>query len=122
MKVLALVVALLSAVFPALSSRSQTYEDSANAIAPGCRAIANNIQKPTLEESLQAPKCVAMVSTLRNVGKMFIASYRYCVPQEAINAQAVKVVVAYLDRIPTRTHEPFLWLAIEALREAWPCR
>jgi hypothetical protein len=33
----------------------------------------------------------------------------------------VRVVVAYIEARPARVHEDFRNLALEALREAWPC-
>jgi hypothetical protein len=36
--------------------------------------------------------------------------------------QKIRVVVAYIEARPNRMHENFNFLAIEALRDAWPCR
>jgi len=36
--------------------------------------------------------------------------------------QTVQVVMAYIDSRPARLHESFYALALEALRNAWPCR
>jgi Rap1a immunity proteins len=43
-------------------------------------------------------------------------------PNGVTGAQAVRVVIAYIDARPARTHEKFRELALEALRTAWPCR
>ena len=43
-------------------------------------------------------------------------------PDEVMVNQAVGVVVAYIDARPARMHENFALLALEALREAWPCK
>ena len=44
-----------------------------------------------------------------------------CAPAGAVRDQAVRIVVQYIDARPARMHEYFSWLAIEALRAAWPC-
>jgi hypothetical protein len=43
------------------------------------------------------------------------------VPAEVTVGQMVRVVIAYIEARPARMHEPFGWLALEALRTAWPC-
>jgi hypothetical protein len=53
-----------------------------------------------------------------------IMGWLYClnIPDEATVAQATRVIVAYIEARPARMHEPFNDLALEALREAWPCK
>jgi len=36
--------------------------------------------------------------------------------------QMLSVALAYIERRPQRGHEEFAELAIEAWREAWPCK
>src|SRR4051794_16854802 len=47
---------------------------------------------------------------------------RSCPPKRVTSEQVVRVVVAYIERRPQRMHENFKELALEALRDAWPCR
>ena len=35
--------------------------------------------------------------------------------------QVVRVVTLYIEAMPQRLHEPFDWLALEALRTSWLC-
>jgi hypothetical protein len=44
-----------------------------------------------------------------------------CRPDSATLEQAARVVVQFLDQHPARTNENFEVLAVEAMREAWPC-
>ena len=44
------------------------------------------------------------------------------IPDSVTRAQAVRVVVRYIETRPQRMHESFLVLADEALRDAWPCK
>jgi hypothetical protein len=43
-----------------------------------------------------------------------------CAPEGWTLEQAVHVIVKYIDDQPARLHEPFVRLAAEALRAAWP--
>ena len=44
------------------------------------------------------------------------------VPDGVSGTQAVRVVVSYISARPARMHERFEDLAIEAPRDAWPCK
>ena len=68
--------------------------ESANAIMPSWRAMAAEVP----ERQPLSIKCLEMVSTLRNIGHLLNPNISYCVPIEATNNQAVKVV-DYVDRI-----------------------
>jgi hypothetical protein len=48
--------------------------------------------------------------------------YPICVPENAPRGQVVSVVVRYLQTHPERLNDDFLWLVMNAQREAWPCR
>jgi hypothetical protein len=66
-----------------------------------------------------------MVSALRDeaaVSEAALHEALFCIPQEVTNGQAVRVVVAYIDKHPEHLHESFNLLAILALGEAWPCK
>jgi hypothetical protein len=43
-------------------------------------------------------------------------------PNDITPAQAVRVVVRYIEERPQRIHESFNALALEALHDAWPCK
>lgn len=46
-----------------------------------------------------------------------------CIPAGEVTVnQQVRVVVAYIDARPNRLHEDFRILALEALKDAWPCK
>jgi Rap1a immunity proteins len=110
--------ALLFALPIILWAGSAGAQGSANEVMPGCRGM---IGAASGAGTSDMAACLAVVTTLRNVGTFFAGNVRYCVPLEVTNEQAVRVVVTYVDRIPARMHEPFLKLALEALRTSWPC-
>jgi hypothetical protein len=66
--------------------------------------------------------CGGVVSSLMIVGRDLSPALRFCIGEGVTVEQAVRVVVAYLERRPTLVREPFQPLVREALREAWPCR
>ena len=47
---------------------------------------------------------------------------RVCSPPQATVGQAVLVVMRFINTRPARMHEPFSFLALEALTTAWPCK
>lgn len=90
---------------------------SANWVGQGCRdRIAG---KPA---SVIQGICAGAIFTLIDIRWLLPPNGTFCPPATATVEQAMRVIVAYLDRNPSRTHEPFTWLAQEALRETWPCR
>jgi hypothetical protein len=44
------------------------------------------------------------------------------IPAGVTIGQEIRVVIRYIERRPSRMHEPFASLALEALHDAWPCR
>jgi Rap1a immunity proteins len=49
------------------------------------------------------------------------ADPKICAPDGWTLQQSVRVIVKYIEDRPARMHEPFVRLAGEALRAAWPC-
>ena len=110
---------------------------SASYILPACRdAIARaNSSSPFLQGY-----CMGIVSEISHMGLMValtqnFTSYTNGVPEPMIRKmlclvapddvttdQMVRVVVTYFEKHPTRMHEDFRDLALEALRAEWPCK
>jgi L-rhamnose isomerase len=61
--------------------------------------------------------CAGLIAGLAFMGQLVDA----CIPESATPEQLTRVVVQYLDQHPARTNENFKALAVEAMREAWPC-
>ena len=107
-----LVLALLGAVRQA-HSRSPDV-NSANAALPGCVETLGT--SPT--QGFGAGYCVGMVRVILNTASM----WNSCPPANVTPALAVRVVVAYVNQNANRMHESFEVLAVEAIRDAWPCK
>lgn len=107
-----LAVAVL--VLAATSARAQEDKDSANWVMPGCYAVLQ------MDDVFRAGVCTGIVRTLWEIGGR--GTRIVCSPSGATQAQAIRVVIQYIEARPARMHEPFTQLAIEALAAAWPCR
>src|ERR1700753_2318309 len=46
---------------------------------------------------------------------------KFCPPDGVTIAQTKTVITKYIEDRPQRLHEPFVSLAIDAVRAAWPC-
>jgi len=92
---------------------------SANLTMPLCRVLIDHTNLFTLNANalMGAGHCAGIIEGLSYAGSGICAP-----PSGFFNTQAIKIVVVYIDARPARLHEPFLKLAIEALRDAWPCR
>ena len=66
--------------------------------------------------------CAGMVRAIVYLTGDLPPQLRSCPPRGSTQGQSQRVVVAYLERNPGRLHLDFEDLAIDALREAWPCR
>lgn len=112
----ALVVTILVLCLWATGARAQTPNpNSANLLLSDCRDHSN----PRVPGNYGQGICIGIV------GNMFYfaeSHFRFCTPPGVTAGQALRVVIAYVDRRPTRHHEDFRNLALEALRVSWPCR
>ena len=80
-------------------------------VMPGCRALLAQLAESRLGQGY----CLGYVAALVDF------PLGICAPGTATYGQAVRVVTSYVDARPDRQHEPFAGLAMEALRQAWPC-
>jgi hypothetical protein len=78
---------------------------------------------PTAEEALIEGFCVGAVAGVRFLAATSTKNslYPICVPENAPKRQVLSVVVRYLHNHPERLNDDFLWIIMDALREAWPC-
>jgi hypothetical protein len=86
---------------------------SANRYLPGCEGIVRN--QPTLDSA----RCIGVLEGLAILGQV---NNLWCAPDTTTTEQWVRVVVKFIEDRPARMHEDFRLLAIEALKQTWPCR
>ena len=116
MRVIALLLFLLTAAFPALAAQTNT--DTAFGLLPGCRAF---LQDPVpLAEHYRAGKCAGILEgVLYTTTLMRLA----CPPAQLTRAHGMRAVIAYIGPLPPeRQYERFAKLTREALTAQWPCR
>ena len=97
---------------------------TAKYLLPYCRDAMNN-KAPTMSSDAVMPgMCVGMVDALDLIMSELPVEdkeYRSCPPSDATLKQTVQVVIRDIDARPERMNESFKKLAIEAIRDAWPC-
>jgi len=66
--------------------------------------------------------CAGQIDVLKNIGSSLEQDKRYCVPKEVTNLQATRVVIQWMDRSGESLQQPFLVVAMKALKQTWPCK
>jgi NAD/NADP transhydrogenase beta subunit len=100
---------------------------SANNLLPACKAIVGSkgvIKSSNLQKAHDVGFCSATLSTLLSLGRAQMLDDQFgCmqVPPEVSPDQVAQIVVRYVEARPQRMQEPLIWLALEAIQEAWPC-
>jgi hypothetical protein len=100
------------AMLPVTGHADDKNGNSANRVMQGCRDFIAKTSEGLFNQGL----CVGAINAIGD----FVSGQ--CIPQDVTVNQAVRVVVAYVDGQPARLHEDFNVLAVEAVRNAWPCR
>ena len=74
-----------------------------------------------LPDTFRKGECGGIVETVAYLASFLPLDVRSCPPTGSTTGQAVRIVVSFLEAHPERLHEDFTDLAMEALRQAWPC-
>jgi Rap1a immunity proteins len=98
--------------------------ESANYVLPGCKALlAITEGRAVLDTSsaLGAGYCMGVLKTLPEI---YFWRDKCSIQFPGIFSvqQMTLIVVRYIEAHPERMNIPFLILAEDALRDAWPCR
>jgi hypothetical protein len=102
---------------PTLADEDKTRRAlSADHILDACK------EKPS-EPRFRQGICLGQIQMLYLLGfsDRLGSQAKYCPPDDVTIIQARKVIIKYIDDRPEQLHKPFVFLAIEALRQAWPC-
>lgn len=111
--IIILTISLVVLSFTTKVSYSQT-SNTGNSEYQNCKNVLNEKNN---DHILGQGKCLGIMNTL------FYFSERFdiCTPKGSGSQQATRILVAYLDKNPDKLHKPIYDLAIEALKEVWPC-
>jgi hypothetical protein len=129
MRLLTIICAALMALATTAAGAAEANRASANAIMPGCHSALNS---KSFDNIYGQGLCMGLVTGIGRTMEAVAAGLRLqpdpvlnliCadVPVGVTNGQMLRVVIAYIDARPTRMHENFNDLALEALSDAWPC-
>jgi hypothetical protein len=84
---------------------------------PACKTVTPNA-KPSSEQGY----CAGQLRALAYVSRVLPPDLRSCVPDGLPNGQLAMVAIHFLEMHPERINEDFMALALQAFREAWPCK
>ena len=73
-------------------------------------------------EARSAGSCEGMIETAMLFSPNLPADVRACPPAQGSVLESARVLLRYLDNNPERLNQPGITIAIEAFRDAWPCR
>src|SRR5262245_56597337 len=123
---LLLAAACITMLLP-VTGHAQPKPYSAGEVMEGCRGVIAKTKTEDDKLWYLRGVCMGIVSTLGEVliafGRETEGTTGVCIPAgETTVNQQVRVVTAYIDARPNRLDEDFRILALEAFRDAWPCR
>ena len=85
-----------------------------------CRSLVEGSFQDT-DAARAAGSCEGMLETAMVFSPNMPADTRACAPAQGSVLESAKVLLRYIDKNPDRLSEAGITLAIEALRDAWPC-
>jgi hypothetical protein len=85
-----------------------------------CRSLVDGGFQDS-EAARAAGTCEGMLETAMVFSPNMPADVRACPPAQGSVVESAKVLLRYLDKNPARLSEAGITVAIEALRDAWPC-
>ncbi|WFU24308.1 Rap1a/Tai family immunity protein [Bradyrhizobium sp. CB1717] len=100
---------------------SGTVVDKGTDVQRSCRLLVQKSFRDQ-DEARIAGACEGMIETAMLFSPNLPAGVRACPPAQGSALESAKVLLQYIDNNPDRLSEPGITLALEALRDAWPCR
>jgi Rap1a immunity proteins len=117
------ILGLLAIAVSVSSAAAQQDINSANFMLPHCKGFLSRQQSPTSpSDAFEQGVCAGTITAFAFVARVLPVQMRYCYPDGVTPSQMIPVVIKYIEARPARLHESFRELALEALRDAWPCR
>ena len=107
-----------------MTGAAEVDTESANYVLPGCKAllaITEGREMLDTSRALGAGYCMGVLKTLPEI---YFGRDKCSIqfPEVFSVQQMTLIVVRYIEAHPERMNMPFLILAEDALRDAWPCR
>jgi len=108
---------LLALAVTVSPSKAQNREDTGNDWLKKCSADASKA-----DSRANLGMCYGYLIAISDIVSIIPESLRYCLAQGVTMDQVRQVTLKYLRDNPSKTHEPFVSLVLDALREAFPCK
>jgi hypothetical protein len=115
----AYIIAVGLALFVAGTARGTVVDNGADA-QKACRSFVDGSFGDS-DTARAAGACEGMIETAMVFSPNMPADTRACAPAQGSALESAKALLRYLDKSPERVSEAGISLAIEALRDAWPC-
>ena len=94
---------------------------SASHYLPECR-LSSVERLNAADDVIKAAHCGGMLYALISSAPLLEQPAKFCPPTGIRVSQVAQTVVRYIESVPQRQNEPFIALALEGMRHAWPCR
>jgi hypothetical protein len=111
-------VGLLALPTPLLADK---FDISIGNLAPRCRAVLTHELDKDFDLGLCADTIIALHDTIILLQLPSDHPLRSCLPDSVTVEQSIAVVVRWFDRHPQSGQENFMWVAMSAMHEVWPC-
>ena len=111
-------IGLLALPTPILADK---FDSSAGNFVPRCRAVVTHERDKDFDLGLCADAIIALHDTIILLQLPSDHPLRSCLPDSVTVEQSIAVVVRWFDRHPQSGQENFMWVAMSAMHEVWPC-
>ena len=114
-------IIVASLVFSVIGRASATVVDTGKDAQRSCQLLVQGSFRDQ-GEARSAGSCEGMIEAVMLFSPNLPADVRACPPAQGSVLESAKVLLQYLDNNPGRLNQPGITIAIEAFRDAWPCR
>lgn len=121
---IAATVTLIAALGCGEAAAKTTGNELLNYCQTMIRVMDNGTTTQSLEEAFNAGQCLGFVSGVRNASELSLVPepIRSCTPQSATMGQLARVITKYLKDNPSELNLDQTFLAMLALKGAYPCK
>jgi Rap1a immunity proteins len=113
-------IIVASLVFSVIGRASATVVDTGKDAQRSCQLLVQGSFRDQ-GEARSAGSCEGMIETAMLFSPNLPADVRACPPAQGSALESARVLLRYIDNNSDRLNEPGITLALEALRDAWPC-
>jgi hypothetical protein len=92
------------------------------AMMASCRAFVDRHKPHDAEAAFKEGVCAGVVETVMRLAPGMNATFRFCPPREATLAQALPVLVEFIEADPKMLKYDLRDVASLAFRRTWPCQ